>query len=134
MCVCVCVCVCVCIPILVTMFPEKALRNNCRTHPAPCVCPRCVYSVFRAHAQYCRFDKVDATADAINDRRSDTTILLGADTLVYWIRKIVRTCAPSGSRVLDFLHASRAPYPLCQALRFPNEKNRHVHCQRKIQV
>ena len=29
---------------------------------------------------------------AITDRHSDTTIFLGADILVYWIGKIVRTC------------------------------------------
>ena len=40
----------------------------------------------------------------------------GADILVYWIGKIVRTCAPGGSRTLDFLHTRRAPYPLGQAL------------------
>ena len=40
---------------------------------------------------------------AITDRHSDTTIFqlssLGADILVYWIGKIVRTCAPGGSRL-----------------------------------
>ena len=41
----------------------SAVRNHCRTHPVPCVRPRCVYSVLRAHAQFCRFDKADATAD-----------------------------------------------------------------------
>ena len=61
----------------------------------------------------------------ITDRHSDTTIFqpaqssLGADILVYWIGKIVRTCAPGGSRTLDFLRARRAPYPLGQALRYP---------------
>ena len=59
------------------------------------------------------------------DRHSDTTIFpaqssLGADILVYWIGKIVRTCAPGGSRTLDSLRARRAPYPLGQALRLPN--------------
>ena len=59
---------------------------------------------------------------AITDRHSDTTnspaqSSLGADILVYWIGKIVRTCAPGGSRTLDFLLARRAPYPLGQALR-----------------
>ena len=59
---------------------------------------------------------------AITDRHSDTTIFtaqssLGADILVYWIGKIIRTCAPGGSRTLDFLHARRAPHPLGQALR-----------------
>ena len=37
--------------------------NHCRTHPAPCVRPGCVCSVLHAHAQFCRFDKADATAD-----------------------------------------------------------------------
>ena len=61
---------------------------------------------------------------AITDRHSDTTFpaqsSLGADILVYWIGKIVRTCASGGSRTLDFLRARRAPYPLDQALRFHN--------------
>ena len=39
------------------------------------------------------------------------------DILVYWIGKIIQTCAPGGSRTLDFLHARRAPYPLGVALR-----------------
>ena len=37
---------------------------------------------------------------------------LGADIQVYWIRKKVQTCAPGGSRTLDFLHARWARYPL----------------------
>ena len=41
----------------------SAVRNHCRTHPAPCVRPCCVCSVLRADAQFCRFDKADATAD-----------------------------------------------------------------------
>ena len=55
----------VCIPILVTTFSRSgsAVRDHCHTHPASCVGPRCVYSVLRAHAQFCRFDKADATAD-----------------------------------------------------------------------
>ena len=47
---------------------------------------------------------------------------LGADILVYWIGKMVWTCAPGGSRTLDFLHARQAPYPLGQALRLPHQK------------
>ena len=43
--------------------------------------------------------------------------LTGCDILVYWIGKIVRTCAPGGSRALDFLRARRAPYPLRQVFR-----------------
>ena len=84
-----------------------------------------VFVVLRAHVQFCWFDKADATADIqwlcnhlpplwyhyFPDQSS-----LGADILVYWIGKIVRTCAPGGSRTLDFLPARRAPYPLGQAL------------------
>ena len=45
--------------------PRVAQRYGtiARTHPAPCVRPRCVCSVLRPHAQFCRFDKADATAD-----------------------------------------------------------------------
>ena len=59
---------------------------------------------------------------AITDRHSYTTIF---QLRAHWVRitwsigleKIVRTCAPGGSRTLDFLRARRAPYPLGQALR-----------------
>ena len=58
---------------------------------------------------------------AITDRHSDTTIF---QLRAHWMRiswlldwKIVRTCAPGGSRTLDFLRARREPYPLGQALR-----------------
>ena len=60
---------------------------------------------------------------AITDRHSDiTTIQLRALWVrIYWSifldRKNVRTCAPGGSRTLDFLRARRAPHPLDQALR-----------------
>ena len=63
---------------------------------------------------------------AITDRHSDTTIF---QLRAHWVRiswsigKIVRTCAPGGSRTLDFLRARRAPNPLGQALRsfIPNQ-------------
>ena len=106
----------------------SAVRNHCCTHPAPCVRPRCVCRVLHAHVQFSRFDKADATADVqwhCNHRPPlwyhyfPAQSSLGADILVYWIGKVVRTCAPGGSRTLDFLHARRAPYPLGQALRFP---------------
>ena len=109
----------VCIPILVTTFPPSgsAVRNHCRTHPAPCVRPRCVCSVLRAHAQFCRFDTLRRTLPptfsdtAITDRHSDTTIF---QLRAHWVRiswsigweKIVRTCAAGGSRTLDFLRAT----------------------------
>ena len=59
---------------------------------------------------------------AITDRHSDTTIF---QLRAHWVRiswsigskKIVRTCAPGGSRTLDFLRARRAPSPLGLALR-----------------
>ena len=82
-----------------------AVRNHCRTHPAPCVRPRYVCSVLRAHVQFCRFDKADATADILwhcNHRPPlwyhyfPAQSSLGADILVYWIGKIVQTCAPVG--------------------------------------
>ena len=41
-------------------------------------------------------------------------------------RKIVRTCAPGGSRTLDYLHARRAPYPLGQALRLSAVQKNNV--------
>ena len=52
---------------------------------------------------------------AITDRHSDTTIF---QLRAHWVRiswstgseKNVRTCAPGGSRTLDFLRARRAPY------------------------
>ena len=50
------------IPILVTTFPEWLSDTEPLPHTS-CVRLRCVCSVLRAHAQYCRFDKADATAD-----------------------------------------------------------------------
>ena len=107
-------------------IPRVAQRYaTIAAHQAPCVCPRCVCSVLRAHAQFCRFDKADATADVqwhCNHRPPlwyhyfPAQSSLGADILVYWIGKIIPTCTPGGSRTLDFLHARRAPHPLGQAL------------------
>ena len=103
-------CVCVCIPILVTTY-RSGVQNHCRTYPAPCVRPHCVCSVLRAHAQFCRFDKADATADVQWHFNHQPPLwyhyfpaqsLLGADILVCWIGKIVRTFAPGGSRTLMF--------------------------------
>ena len=109
----------VCIPILVTTFPEWLSG----TEPLPCVRPCCVCSVLRAHVQFCRFDKVDATTDVQWHCNHQLPLWyqyfpaqssLGAVILVYWIGKIVRTCAPSGSRdlacrTLAFLRARRDP-------------------------
>ena len=57
------------------------------------------------------------------NRSNDCTTIF--QLRAHWVRiswsigseKIVRTCAPGGSRTLDFLHARRARYPLSQALR-----------------
>ena len=79
----------------------SAVRNHCRTHPALCVRPRCVCSFLRAHVQFCRFDKADATAYVqwhCNHRPPlwyhyfPAQSSLSADILVYWIGKIVQTC------------------------------------------
>ena len=80
-----------------------AVRNHCRTHPAPCVRPHCVCSVLHAHAQFCRFDKADATADVqwhCNHRPPlwyhyfPAQSSLGADILVYWIGKNLSDICP----------------------------------------
>ena len=39
---------------------------------------------------------------AITDHYFPAQIILGANILVYWIGKVVRTCAAGGSRTLDF--------------------------------
>ena len=48
---------------LAAIMAVLLLKLHCCTHLAPCVRPCCVCSVLRAHAQFCRFDKADATAD-----------------------------------------------------------------------
>ena len=59
-----CVCLCVSIPVLVTTFPEWLSGTEPLPHtPSAVRRPRCVCSVLRAYAQFCRFDKADATAD-----------------------------------------------------------------------
>ena len=70
--------------------PRVAQRyGTIAAHSAPCVRSRCVCSVLRAHVQFCRFDKVDATANtahcdtAITDRHSDTTIF---QLRAHWVR------------------------------------------------
>ena len=87
-----------------------------------------VFVVFlRAHARFCRFDKADATADVqwhcnhwppLWYHYFPAQSSLGADILVYWIGKIVRTCAAGGSGTLNFLRGWQTPYPLGQALRY----------------
>ena len=118
---------CVCVPIFVTTFPEWLSGTEPLPHtPGAVRLSSLCCSVLRAHAQFCRFDKADATADVqwhcnhqppLQYHYFPAQSSLGADILVYWIGKIVRTCAPGGSRTLDFLRARQAPYPLGQALR-----------------
>ena len=44
--------------------PRVAQRyGTVAAHQAPCARPLCVSSVLGAHAQFCQFDKADATAD-----------------------------------------------------------------------
>ena len=52
---------CVCIPILVTTFPEWLSGTEPLPHTPGAVRPSSL--CLRAHAQFCRFDKADATAD-----------------------------------------------------------------------
>ena len=63
----------------------------------------------------------------VTDRHSDATLCpaqskLGADILVCWIGKIVRTCAARGSRTLDILRERRTLYRLGQTLCYNNEE------------
>ena len=107
--------VCVCTPILVVTFPNWLSG----TEPLPHI--RCresilvVFVVFRVHmhsfAGLIRRTPPPTFSDtAITDHHFDTTIFqlrahwVRADILVYWIRKIVRTCAASRNRTLDSLH------------------------------
>ena len=79
----------------------------------------------RAHVQFRRFNKADATADIqwhCNHRPPlwyhyfPAQSTLGGDILVYWIEKIIQTCASGGSRNLDSLREQQTPYPLGQVL------------------
>ena len=100
----------VCIPILVTTF-RSAVWNHGRTHPAPSVRPRCVCSILRAHAQFFRFDKADATADAqrhCNHRPPAQSSLVRISWSIGSEMSFGHS-APGGSRTLDFLCARRAP-------------------------
>ena len=123
---------CVCIPILVTTFPLVAQRYGtiaAHTRRRASVLVVFVFSSVHMHnfAGLIRRTPPPTFSDtAITDRHSDTTIF---QLRAHWVRiswstgseKIVRTCAPRGSRTLDFLRARRAPYPLGQALRFTKQ-------------
>ena len=104
----------VCISILVTTLPEWLSSTEPLLHTPGAVLV--MYVVFCEHAQFCRFDKVDATADVqwhcnhwppLWYHYFPAQSSLGTNILVYWIGKIVQTCAHCGSRTLDF-HALKA--------------------------
>ena len=115
---------CVCIPILVTTFPVAQRYGTIAAHTRRRASVLVVFVVFCVHmysfAGLIRRTPLPTFSDtAITDRHPDTTNSSSElDILVCWIGKIVRTCAPGGSRTLDSLHARRAPYPLGQALQF----------------
>ena len=76
---CVCVCVCVCVSDSRNDVPRVAQRyGTIAAHTRRRSSVLVVFVVFCVHMY--RF------------AGSDTTIFLGADILVYWIGKIVRTC------------------------------------------
>ena len=53
-----------CIPILVITFPEWLCSMESLSYTLSAVrLPSCVCSVLRVHAQFCRFDMADTTAD-----------------------------------------------------------------------
>ena len=95
---------CVCVPILITTFPKWLSGTESLQHtPGAVRLSSLICSVLCAHAQFCRFDKADATADVqwhCNHwpphwyHYFPAQSSLGADILVYWIGKIVRTYAP----------------------------------------
>ena len=92
-------CVCVCVPILVTTFPEWLSGMEPLPHTSGAVrpsslCLKCSACTCTDLPVLIRRTPPPTFSDtAITDRHSDTTIFLGADILVYWIGKIVRTCA-----------------------------------------
>ena len=122
-----CVCVCVCSNSRIDV-PRVAQRyETIAAHTRRRASVLVVFVVFCVHmysfAGLIRRTPPPTFSDtAITDRHSDTTIF---QLRAHWMRiswsigseKIVRTCAPGGSRTLDFLRARRAPYPLGQALR-----------------
>ena len=96
-------------PVLVMTFPEWLSGTEtwlCTTRRRASVLV--VLIVFlRAFVQFCRFDKAGATADVqwhYNHRPPlwyhyfPAQRTVGADTLVCWLRKIVRKCAADEAR------------------------------------
>ena len=114
-----------CIPIHVTTFPRVAQRyGTIAAHTRRRASVLVVFVVFCVHMHsFAGLIRRTPPPTFSDTAISPTATLssLGANILVYWIGKIVRTCAPGGSRTLDFLRARRAPYPLGQALRLKSD-------------
>ena len=106
-----------CIQILVTTFPEWLSGTeqlpHIRRRASVCV----VFVVFCVHMH--SFPGLIRRTPVTLQSPTATLIpyFPAQSSLVCWIGKIVWTCAPGGSRTLDFLCARPAPYPLGQALR-----------------
>ena len=87
------------------------------TEPLPhTVSPRCVCSVLRARAQFCWFDKADATANIQSHCNHRLPLSSSELTGCGYPGLLDQKCVPGGSRTLDFLRAKQAPYPQGQAL------------------
>ena len=120
-CVRACVCVCVCVySNSRNDVPRVAQRHGTiAAHTRRRASVLVVFVVFCVHMHSFaglirRTPPPTFSNTAITDHQSDTTIF---QVRAHWVRiswsvgseKIVRTCAPGGSRTLDFLHARRAP-------------------------
>ena len=123
----ICVCVCVYsnsrndVPRVAQRYGTIAAHTRCHASVLVVFVVFCL--LMHSFAGLIRWTPPPTFSDtAITDRHSDTTIF---QLRAHWVRiswsigskKIVWTCAPGGSRTLDFLRARPAPYPLGQALR-----------------
>ena len=124
---CVCVCVCVSsnsrndVPRVAQRYGTIAAHTRRRASVLVVVVVFCVH-MYSFAGLIGRTPPPTFSDTAITDRHSETT---NFQLRAHWVRiswsigskKKVRTCAPGGSRTLDFLRARRAPNPLGQALR-----------------
>ena len=93
----------VCVPILVTTFPEWLSGTVPLPHTP--VRPRCVYSVLRAHVQFCRFDKEDAVSDILHAGFCNVATVLLED--IYATNQVGNVATYIYSWSLILLHAER---------------------------
>ena len=81
----------------------SAVRNHCRTHPAPCVRPRCV---LRAHAHVCRF-YISLSFQAFVIYFYSITLTLKFEFLVIFFKKLpltsINETLSKGLEVLNIL-------------------------------